>query len=69
MPRNGRRTRRGARLGLAGLGLTFVAAGVQAGRVGLHPRLFDHNALYHAIQGVAVAVFYLSARALAERGR
>ena len=60
------RTRRGARLGLAGLGLTFVAAGVQAARVGLHPRLFDHNALYHAIQGLAVALFFLSARALVE---
>ena len=58
------RTDRGARLGLAGLGLTFVAAGVQAGRVGLHPRLLDHNALYHAIQGLAVALFFLSARAL-----
>jgi hypothetical protein len=57
-------TRRGARLGLAGIGLTFLAAGVQAGRVGLHSRVFDHNALYHAIQALASAVVYAAAVAL-----
>jgi len=56
--------RRGARIGLIALALTFVAAAVQAKSIALHPRYFDHNALYHAIQGVAIAMLFGSARRL-----
>lgn len=52
---------------LAGVGggvLTFVAAAVQVRRITLHPRLFDHNALYHAIQGVALALLFIGGRSL-----
>jgi hydrogenase/urease accessory protein HupE len=55
--------RRAAMLGLAGLGLSLAAAGIQLGRVHLHPRWFDHNALYHLVQAIAVAAFFASARA------
>jgi hypothetical protein len=49
-----------ATLALAGLGVTFVAAGVQVGRVGLGPR-FDHNALYHSLQAIGMAFLHRSA--------
>jgi hypothetical protein len=58
-----------AAIALAGLGLTFGAAAVQVRRLGLHPRLFDHNATYHAIQAIAVACFYAAARRFLQVGR
>jgi hypothetical protein len=51
-----------AAIALAGLGLTFGAAVVQVRRIAVHPRLFDHNATYHTLQGIAVACFYAAAR-------
>ena len=56
-----------ARLAIAGLGVTFVAAGVQVRRIGLGPR-FDHNALYHTLQAVGIAVLYRSAVRFFARG-
>ena len=51
-------------LGVAGLLLTFVAAAVQQLRIAIHPVYFNHNALYHAIQGVALVLVYLGARSV-----
>lgn len=48
--------------GITGLGLTFVAAGVQQLKIALHPVYFNHNALYHAIQGIALFLLFLSAK-------
>ena len=42
------------RWGIIGVLLTFVAAGVQVGQVALHPHWFNHNALYHLIQVIAL---------------
>jgi hypothetical protein len=50
--------------GLVGMVLIFLGAGVQAGRLSLHPRYFDHNALYHVIDGVAVVLIFVAARGL-----
>ena len=50
--------------GIAGVALTFVAAAVQQGRVGLHPRYFNHNALYHLVQAFALLLIFLAARGL-----
>jgi hypothetical protein len=50
--------------GIAGVALTFVAAAVQLGRIGLHPRYFNHNALYHLIQALALLLIFLAARGL-----
>ena len=50
--------------GIAGVALTFVAAAVQHGRIGLHPRYFNHNALYHLIQAFALLLIFLAARGL-----
>ncbi|MDX1514733.1 MAG: hypothetical protein R3174_13425 [Gammaproteobacteria bacterium] len=51
-------------MGLIGLGLTFIAAGVQQAGIALHPDYFDHNALYHLIQALALLLLYLSARSM-----
>jgi len=50
--------------GIAGLLLTFVAAAVQQLRIGIHPVYFNHNALYHVIQGVALYLIFRAARNL-----
>ena len=52
------------RWGVAGLGLTFVAATVQRLRIAVHPHYFDHNALYHVIQGVGLWMIFLGARCI-----
>lgn len=52
------------RAGILGLLLTLVAALVQQAGIGLHPAHFDHNALYHLIQAVALLLVYRSARGL-----
>ncbi len=62
-----RRRDRAAGLGLAGLGLTFVASAVQRAHIGIHPRFFNHNALYHLIQAVGLLLLFLCARALIGR--
>jgi hypothetical protein len=56
--------RRPAALGLTALGLTFVAAVVQLRRIGIDPRYFDHNALYHTLQAAGIAVFLASGQGL-----
>jgi hypothetical protein len=56
-------------LGIVGLALTFVAAAVQQLRIALHPVYFNHNALYHVIQGVALVLLYMCARHLTTRQR
>ncbi len=50
--------------GTAGVALTFVAAAIQALRLDPHP-LFDHNALYHAVQALALLAILPAAKALA----
>jgi len=51
------------RAGLFGIALTFIAAGVQQAKFGLHP-YFNHNALYHALQALALYLIYLTTRSL-----
>jgi hypothetical protein len=56
--------RRRIALGLWGLLLTFIGAALQQAEIALHPRYFNHNALYHLIQGVALFMIFLAAREL-----
>jgi len=51
-----------ALMGVAGLGLMFIAAGLQQCRVALHPAYFNHNALYHALQAIALWMLFVCAR-------
>lgn len=52
------------RWGIVGTGLTFVAAAVQRLHLSVHPYYFNHNALYHVIQGVALWMIFLGARCI-----
>jgi hypothetical protein len=56
-------------IGALGLVLTLVAGGTQQARIGLHPRYFDHNALYHLIQAAALVLLYVAARDRARSSR
>ena len=38
--------------------LSIVAAVLQQARIALHPEYFDHNALYHVVQAIALVVLY-----------
>ena len=51
-------------IGLAGILLTFVAAGVQQAKLAVHPVYLNHNALYHLIQGLALFMIFSSVPAL-----
>lgn len=50
--------------GIAGLVLTFVAAAIQQLKIGIHPMFFNHNALYHVIQAIALFLIFLAARSV-----
>ena len=51
-----------ARLGAWGLALSFAAAAVQQLRVAVHPVYFNHNALYHVVQAIALALVFMACR-------
>jgi hypothetical protein len=44
--------------GLIAMGLTLTAGLLQYLRIGFHPIYFNHNALYHLVQGIAVFFLY-----------
>ena len=58
-----RRRERPLAYGVLGLVLTFLAATVQQLHVTIHPVYFNHNALYHVMQGVALLLIFLAAKA------
>jgi hypothetical protein len=49
---------------LAGIALALLAAALQLLQVGLHPVYFNHNAVYHVVQAVALAVMFFGFRGL-----
>lgn len=51
---------------LGAVGVSVLAAGVQASGFVLH-RYFNHNDMYHVIQIVAMAMFYIGAKQLRDR--
>ena len=60
-----RQTRaRPALLGVAGLAPSFLASGIQQAGIALHPVYVNHNALYHLIQAVALALIFRGAQAV-----
>ncbi len=60
------RSDRASRCMLAAVGVSVLAAGVQASGFALH-RHFNHNDLYHVIQMVAMGLFYRGAASLRDR--
>jgi hypothetical protein len=59
-----RRPDRAIRWGVTGLALTLVAAAVQQLRVGSRSNYFNHNVLYHVIQGAALGMIFVAARSI-----
>jgi hypothetical protein len=59
-----RRPNPAIRWGVAGLALTLAAAAVQQLHVSIHPVYFNHNALYHVIQGAALGMIFVAARSI-----
>ena len=53
---------RGWSLITAGLLVSIVAAMLQQARVAVHPVYFDHNAVYHVVQSIALVFLYLGFR-------
>ncbi|HEU0107385.1 MAG TPA: hypothetical protein VFT38_14500 [Vicinamibacteria bacterium] len=54
---------RNAMLASAAILLMLAAAVLQQLHVGLHPVWFNHNALYHLLEGIALAVLFVALRA------
>ena len=50
---------------LGGVAVSLIAAGIQAGRLGLHEH-FNHNDLYHVVQIVAMFLYYAGARRMTD---
>lgn len=46
----------------ASLALSIVAALLQQAQWSLHPVYFDHNAVYHVVQGIAIVLLFLGFR-------
>ncbi|MBA2479492.1 MAG: hypothetical protein H0V44_02430 [Planctomycetes bacterium] len=64
-----RRDRRGHHvIAAVGVVLTLVAAGIQVSGFGLHPIWFDHNAFYHMMQAVGLALLLPAALERSEAG-
>jgi hypothetical protein len=55
--------------GCIGLVLTFAAAAVQQAQVSLIPRYLGHNASYHLMQAVALALIFIGSQAFLTRRR
>jgi hypothetical protein len=53
---------RNAMLAGGAIVLMLAAAVLQQLHVGLHPRWFNHNALYHLLEGIALAVLFVALR-------
>jgi hypothetical protein len=49
-------------IGFLGICMMLFAATAQQRKIGIHPRYFDHNALYHLLQGIALFMVFLAAR-------
>lgn len=45
-------------IGILGISLTFIAAWIQQSKIVLHPVYFNHNALYHLIQIIALLLVF-----------
>jgi len=63
-----RRRTPGISAGLAGMLLALVGAAGQQAHIGLHPLYFDHNAVYHVVQAVALYLLYRCGLELIEGG-
>jgi len=47
-------------IGFIGVCTMLLAAAAQQAKFGIHPLYFDHNALYHLLQGIALFMVFLA---------
>lgn len=57
-----RRRRPAFLVGFLGICVMLLAAAAQQAKLGLSPRYFDHNALYHILQATALIMLFVAAR-------
>jgi hypothetical protein len=57
-----RQGRGGLLVAAGGLALTLVAAALQQLQVGVDPRYFNYNAVFHTLQAIALLLFFLGCR-------
>jgi len=50
--------------GFAGICVVLLASGVQQARLGIHPRYFNHNAVYHVLQALGFFLIFFTARSV-----
>ena len=62
-----RRAPRPAAVGAAGSLLSFLSSAIQMAKVGLHPSYFNHNALAHVAQAVALWFMFRGIEGLSQR--
>jgi hypothetical protein len=55
-------------IGFLGVCVMLVAAAAQQAKLGIHPQYFDHNALYHFLQAIALFMVFLAARETVKPG-
>jgi hypothetical protein len=55
-------------IGFLGVCTMLFAAAAQQAKVGIDPRYFDHNALYHVLQAIALFMVFLAARETSKAG-
>lgn len=55
--------------GVVSIALTFLGSFIQIAKVSLHPIYFNHNALYHVIQFIAICLLFIMARYNITRGK
>ena len=48
--------------------LTFIAAFIQQSELAIHPIYFNHNALYHILQAVALIMIFITLKYLIKNG-
>jgi hypothetical protein len=48
--------------------ISVLAAALQQARVSIHPEYFDHNAVYHVLQGIGLVLLYRGFRRVPEQG-
>jgi hypothetical protein len=63
-----RQRKAGFLVGFLGVCIMLFAAAAQQARVGIDPRYFDHNALYHVLQAIALFMIFLAARETTQAG-
>jgi hypothetical protein len=55
-------------IGFLGVCIMLFAAAAQQAKVGIHPRYFDHNAVYHVLQAIALFMIFLAGRETSKSG-